>query len=167
MMYSPRSVSIGVVERDFLGHHRFGLGDRPGAAFAGQVDDDPPGIGGGRCPVDMAAARLDLGGEPLKIDVEMAENVVLDVAGLVAQRLEFRQRRRRRRPLGHEAVLDLRQGCLKLGIAHRPLDVVFELMTGRLHRSASGGQRRRAASAVSPIGAVSVMPARTSATCRT
>ena len=44
-------------------------------------------------PMDLAAVGDDLRLEPLEIEVEIVEHVVLDIAGVVAQRLELRQAR--------------------------------------------------------------------------
>ena len=81
-----------LVEGDLLGDHRLALGDRAGAGLAADVEHDVARLGRGLGVVHLAAGLDHLLLIGLEVEVEMGQRVVLDVARLVAQRLEFRQR---------------------------------------------------------------------------
>src|SRR5262249_35646649 len=99
-----------------------------------------------------------LGLEALEIDVEVVEDMVLDVARMVAQRLELREPRRGGRAPFHEVLLHMDERPLQLGIIERAPGVVLEAAAGGvLHQSVFD----------SPLGGTPVMPASPSATWRT
>ena len=86
----------------------------------------------------------------------MGERVVLDGAGVVAQRLELGQRVDGRLPLGDEARLDVLQRLLEHGVVECLTGVRLEGGRGDVHQVLSA----------SPIAGASAMPASTSATWR-
>ena len=90
----------------------------------------------------------------------MGERMVLDVAGAVAQRLEFRQRAAAAARLSMKPLRDIAASpSAAAGRASARGGVLLEGGGGDLHASASLGRP--------PIGGPSVMPASTSATWRT
>ena len=74
----------GVVEMDFLGGHALGLDDQPGLAVAGQLNDVVARRGGVRRPKNFRAAGLELGGEFIKITIQMIDRVPFDGGGGLA-----------------------------------------------------------------------------------
>src|ERR1700687_2492230 len=90
----------------------------------------------------------------LEIKVEMAERVVLDGTGLVAELVEFGEFRFRRFALDDETALDVLQRFLQLHVGKRVSDVGFEGVAGIFHwrlLSASGaGRQWRGARACPP-----------------
>ena len=88
-----------LVEADLLGDHRLALGHGPRADPAADAEDEVAGVRRRLGVVHLAAGFPHLLLVGLEVEVEMGERVVLDVAGAVAQRLEFRQRLDRLRAL--------------------------------------------------------------------
>lgn len=80
-----------IVEGSFLADHRLAFGDCAGGGVAADGKDGVTGVLGGGAPVHLAAGGFDPGGKFLKVEVEMGESVVFDVAGDVAELFEFRQ----------------------------------------------------------------------------
>src|SRR5476649_593676 len=153
-----------LVERDLLGHHRLRLGDGACTHALAEIGDDASRIGGGRCPMNVAAQADHLALELLEVEIEIGERVVLDVARTVAQRLEFRQALGCLAPALGEADLEHGQRVLEVGIRQRAVDVALEVVGGGFHQrfTASGSPPSG-----SPIAAIEPMSASTSATCRT
>ncbi len=167
MTYSPRSVSTALmpfslerrVEADLLGDHRLALGHHLGAARLADAEDDRDRFVGVARVMHVAARLDDLALVGFEIEIEMGERVVLDRAGAVAQRVEFRQPRR---GVGAPAdeVPRVRQRALQALVVERVVDIVLEARRG------GGDAHFACASAGSPIAGSSVMPASTSATWR-
>ena len=104
--------------------------------------------------MDLPAARLDLRLVALEIEVEMRQRMVLDVARLLAQRLEFGQAIACQETLGNEAARHVFERPLQFGVLERPRRILLELAAARLHQAGSP----------LPMAGASVSPASTSAT---
>ena len=171
MMYSPRSVSTGVmpfasriiVERDLLGDHRLALGHGLGARRGGR---SPSTVSRASCGVRHQCTwpprADDLALERLEIEIEMLQHVVLD-RRLPCSRSASNSGSRRSPGAalrGKPARIRPSAFC-RLASAERVVRVLLEGVAGGLHQR---GSLRSGA----PIGGVSsVMPASTSATWRT
>ena len=147
-----------LVEADLLGDHRLALGDGLRADAAADVEDDVARVLGSLGEVHRAARPRYLLLVGLEIEVEMGERVVLDVARLLAQLLELRQRGRRLRALVDEIVADMVQRPLQLRVGERVPRVLLEVLGGDLHRTlcyqaqSSAVPRRRTKLAVLAVG---------------
>ena len=97
------------VEADFLGDHRLALGHRLRIHRAADIQHDAPRVFGGRGPVHHTARGHDIRFECLQVEVQVFQRMVLDVARLVAQRLELRQARGGGGAIGDEAGFHLAQ----------------------------------------------------------
>ncbi len=128
----PRAFE-GVVQRDFLGDHRLALGHQLCPGLAAEIDDDPAGILGGRGPMHVAARVDDLLLVGFEIEVEVGERVVLDLPGLLAERVEFRQQRTRKRAPCYKAGLGVAERALKLRVGEGRCGVLLEILRCRLH----------------------------------
>ena len=106
-----------------------------------------------RAQCTVAATLDDLGLERLQVEVEMGQGVVLDVAALVAQRLELGQALGGARAAGDPAGLDLGQRRLQRRVFQRRMGIVREGERGRLHQPRP-----------SPMAGAVSSPASTSAT---
>ena len=151
MMYSPRSVSIGLtpvlfeelVDADFLADHRLALGDR---ARAGLPADRQHGLSrrfGIGAPVHLAAGFDDLGFEALEVEIEMFEGVVLDRLAGVAKRLELRHPGHGAAAFDREALAEAGQRLLQLDVRHGAMRVVGKDARGRLHGASPPALGRR------------------------
>ncbi len=112
------------------------------------------GVLGGFGPVDVAAALDDLLLVFLEIEVEVGQDVVLDVAGLVAQVVEFGEFVAGGGAFGDEAVAAAAQRELEVLVVERAAGVGLE----------RGGGGFVEAHAGSPMAGVSRSPASTSTT---
>src|SRR4029077_15726186 len=178
MMYSPRSVSTGVMplaSRCSLMAISSPImvlplvtvrapTRRQMASTAARGAPAPRAVGeqggAGRlgigAPMHLAPARLDIVGEALEIEIEIGERVILDSLRGGAQGLELRHALHRRGAPGDEGIVHPGQRLLQIGIAQRQLRLVVELE----------GRRSQHPFDPSPMAGPSVMPASTSATWR-
>ena len=141
------------VEADLLGDHRFALGRRPGVDRTADVEDDAACVFRRGRPMHRAPGLPHLGLEGFEVEIEMRQRVVLDLAALVAQRLELRQAGGRGGAVDDEAAFHLVERGLQRLVGERFAGVLLE-----------PGRRRFHSACPSPIAGSSVMPASTSAT---
>ena len=122
-----------LVDPDFLGDHRFALGDGPGARVLADRQDDAARLlrVAGEMHVPARCRHLLL--ISLEIEVEMLQGVVFDVARRVPQGLEFRQPFGRLLPLVDEALLDVPQRLLELRVAERARGILLEIRRGAVN----------------------------------
>jgi hypothetical protein len=85
-------------------------------------------------PVHMAAGGKHLALIFLEIEVEMGQHMVLDVAGIVPERIEFRQRVGSLLALADEAFLHIAERFLQLHVDQRLGGVGLELVGGEFHQ---------------------------------
>ena len=76
--------------------------------------------------MDGAAGFFDLGGVGFEVEIQVRQSVVLDVAGGVAQRFEFRHACDRRGTARDEAGAAAGEGFLQAGIAQGLVGVFLE-----------------------------------------
>ena len=115
-----------VVDRDFFPDHRLALGDRLRARLLADRQHRRPRSVGVGAPMHRAAGFFYLGLVRFKVEVEIGQRVVFDVARGVAQRLELRQSLHRRRPARHEARPRARERLLQPGIGQGTVSVFLE-----------------------------------------
>ncbi len=115
------------VKADLLRHHGLALGDEAGASLLAELQDDGPRVGGARRVMHIPAARLHRPLIGFEIEVEISERMVLDGAGLVAQRAELRQLPLGERALDDEAALDVEKCALKLLVGECRRGVLLEI----------------------------------------
>ena len=108
-----------VVEVDLFRDHRLALGDELRIRLPADGENLRAGLFRVLRPVHVAAGLLHLLLVALEVDVEMVEHVVLDVAGLVAQRVELGQRVAGLGALLDEARAGLRHRILQLRVGQR------------------------------------------------
>ena len=140
-MYSPRSVSTGVipalferlVDADLLADHRFALGHRLGAEPPANLDDGRARLLRGPRKMHMSPRLRDLGLIALEIEVEMRERVILDVARRFAQRLEFRQPVDRALALSDEIRAHMSKRALQLLVLHGAHGIALESFGGGMN----------------------------------
>ena len=147
-----------IVEPDLLGDHGLALGDRLGARLPADVENQPARLFRRHRMMHVAAG----GAHPLLIgfEIEIEMRVVLDVAGGIPQRIEFRQPVDRGLAPVDEAE-PLPEHALQLRVGDRRPGVRLESRRGDGERHGSACARR---ARLSPIGGTSVIPASTSAT---
>src|SRR5262249_567538 len=122
------------------------------------------GVVSGLGVVHVAAGGRDFRLIGLEIQVEMRERVVLDVARRVAQRIELGQPVRHLAPARDEVDLNEFERVLQLGVGERRPRIVLGGGGGR------GGGQEGVGSwgwVGGPIAGSVIIPASTSATCRT
>ena len=133
-MYSPRSVSTGRMpwrSRKSLRSISSVIIDLPlvtvrALAVAADVEHDAARLLGRLGPVHLAAGFDDLRLIGLQIEVEIVERVVLDVARIVAQPVEFGQRVDGLAPLVDEAAAHIAERLLQLRIGERCPGILLE-----------------------------------------
>ena len=137
--FDRRDAIVGemLVQVDLFRDHRLALGDHLRIGLAADFQHGGTGILGRFRPVYVAARLLHLGLVCFEVDVEVVEHVVLDVAGLVAQLIEFRQRLAGLAALGDEARARLGHGELQLVVGQRLADIVLEVGSPQIHHVAS------------------------------
>ena len=115
------------VEANFLRHHGLALGDELGIGIAADFQDDVAGIACRLSPMDLCAVLKRFLFIACKVDVEIGQHVVFDVAADVAELLELRQPGFGCGALGDEAARQATQCALQLGIAEGHAGVGFEI----------------------------------------
>ncbi len=98
------------------------------------VGDDTPRVLRGRRPMDVAAQRRHLALELLEVEIEVFKRMILDVAGTIAQGLEFRQALGGFAAALGETHFQLGQRILQVGIGQGDPDIVLEVVGGGLHQ---------------------------------
>jgi hypothetical protein len=106
----------------------------------------------------LAAGSLDFGFVKLEVEVEVLERVILDQPAGFAQRLELRQPLDSQTPPQRKAGSRQTKRALQIVVGQASLGCGLKITAGCEHPRYRGA----------PIGGIlSLMPARTSATCRT
>jgi hypothetical protein len=140
------------IERDFLRHHRFALGD--GLCPRG-IENAKDGLARFlriARPMNMPAALRHACLERFQQRVETRQREVVDGAALFAQAFEIGIKRGAVRTPGLEMCLDAAERLLEARIAERVMRSLRKFERVLIHRSAS------------PSAGVSLIPASTSAT---
>ena len=112
-----------MIEADLFRDHRLALGGELRIKTFADRDDGGAGLLRGLRPVDLSAGLDDFGLIAFEIEIEMAEDMVLDVARLIAQRIEFRQIGPGLGALLNEARPGLGHRPLQLAVGDRPLHI--------------------------------------------
>ncbi len=124
------------VERHLLGDHGFALGDAPRPGLTANVENDPPRVLRRGRPVHLTTGLGDLLLVALQIEIEVFQGMDLDVARLIAQRLELRQPVGGLAALVDEAAAHVPHCLLQLRILERPGGVVAKAVGARVHQEA-------------------------------
>src|SRR5262249_49449233 len=153
-----------VVEADLFGDHRLAFGHEFRVHRATDLEDDRARIGRRDGVVHMPALRDHPPLILLEIEIEVRQGVILDVACRIAQRVEFRQLVGNLFAAPDEIGLENLQRLLELAIRKRGVRVLLEARRcrGLAHDAPAVCCLGGAAMAGSPV-----IPASTSATCRT
>src|SRR5262249_38599711 len=106
-----------VVELDLLAHHGLRLHHFAGACVLGDLEDNRACFLGRRCPMDFAAAPLEVVNKLLEVMVEMVQRLALDFAGAIAQALEAGNFRHRLQAIGIETKGGRAKSFLQMRIA--------------------------------------------------
>ena len=115
------------VEADFLGDHRFALGDRLCTLRLADFEDDLLCFFGVAGEMNVPAGRPHPFFIALDVEVEMGKDMVLDVARGIAQRLEFREPVGGELPFFDETLPHIPKGLLQLPVRERARRVVLEM----------------------------------------
>ena len=119
-----------LVHADLLGDHALALGHRPRAGLLADRQHLRTGIVRGGAPMQLPAGCLQLRLVRLEVEIEVGQRVVLDVPADIAQLLEFRQPRHRRRPPADERRPGIGQRLLQSRIGDGGGGVLLEGGTG-------------------------------------
>ena len=154
-----------LVDRDFLADHRFGLGDGSSAGVPTNPENRLPGFFGIHAPVNLPAGFDDFRFEPLQVEIQVLEDMVLDVPRRVAQGFEFRQSFHGQETLGRKAFAEAFHRRLQIDVGDGFVDVCLERVGCRFHPSSLRPSRHlRLFYSASPIGGTSsVIPVSASA----
>ena len=124
-----------LVERHLLPHHGLALGDGAGARLTADLDDAGPRLGRVRRPVHLPARAGDLRLEPLEVQIEVREGVLLDATRRLAQRLELGQGIDRLSPVADEALASAIEGEAQALVGEGQPGKVRKAVGLRDHRS--------------------------------
>ncbi len=119
-----------LVDPDLLADHRLPLGDRVGARVAADLQHRLPGRLRIATPVHVRAVGLRLLGEPLQVEVEVGEGMVLDVPGRPAELVELRHPLDGEAPLDRKTRLEPAQRLLQLDVVKGAMGVLDERVGG-------------------------------------